>query len=108
MMKGKQESPGAKEGRSIISVLFFSSSCLGNVELSTYLLAIAIRKLNTIARRGKIKSDVFSSIFNKATKIVAGNAILRIKVFRPLRSCLATFFCSRRPNPIIKANSSVF
>lgn len=108
MMKGKQESPGAKEGRSIISVLFLAFSCFGSVELSTYLLAKAIRKLNAIARSGKIKSDVFNSIFNKATKMVAGNAMLRIKVFKPLRSCLATFFCNRRPNPIIRASSSVF
>jgi len=89
--KGKQDSPGAKEGISA---------------LKKYLVTRSIIRLNKSARAGNISKELSNLILRRATKITAGKATLKMIVLTPFKSCLANFFCNSRPKLIIN-NSSI-
>ena len=82
-IKGKQVKPGAKDGSSNISVRIAGVSALMPKNGKEYLVRKIITILNTKAKTGRISRSGLISIFNSATKIIAGNAMFRIMVFNP-------------------------
>ena len=74
MIKGKQESPGANEGRRRVSVLVVEESWdIPKLERTSGVIKNII-KLNTRTTNGTNNNEISNSIFNNAINIVEGKA----------------------------------